>query len=61
MANTLQSQEIFIQGRIVNADDSTGVSYATIGIEQKTFGNVANSEGYFNYRFDPKGQLVASC
>lgn len=54
------SQEIVIEGKIINSEDSIPIAFATIGIENKNFGTVANEEGYFKYRFNANAELGAT-
>lgn len=46
----LFSQQVFIKGKIANAESGEGVSFAHIGICGKSIGTVANDNGDFEFR-----------
>lgn len=52
----VSGQTVYIQGEILNEDDKTVIPYATIGVNRKDFGTVANEKGVFNYTFDLQDQ-----
>lgn len=56
----LSAQEIIIEGKIVNAEDSLPIPFATIGVEKKNFGTVANEDGFYKYKFCPSHELGAA-
>ena len=59
---SVTGQETLLAGKIVNAEDSLPIPFATIGIDKKAFGTVANEEGIFKFKIYENQKLTSdSC
>ncbi len=58
------AQELRIEGQILSATDSLAVPYATLGIDKKNYGTVANENGVYKYSLSKEllnDTLIFSC
>lgn len=61
---TCFAQDLTIEGQILSMTDSLAIPYATLGIDKKSYGTVANEEGIFRYRLSKEllnDTLIFSC
>lgn len=61
---TCLAQELTIEGQILSITDSSSIPYATLGIDKKSYGTVANGEGIFRYSLSKEllnDTLIFSC
>lgn len=64
LTHTCFAQELTIEGQILSMTDSLAIPYATLGIDKKSYGTVANEEGIFRYSLSKEllnDTLIFSC